>query len=290
MSDQHSSYFVPEYSALPIIGSIGLLFFALGTLNVTSLWGASFSILGALILVFMLASWFRSIIKENRAGLYSTQMDRTFRWGLFWFLFTEFFFFATLTGALITLRFFSIPFYAGAVNSSASLLTHYLIWPNFKSTWPLLVNPSTVFSGAKEAAFGWGLPFLYTLILTLSGALTTLSLIANKRGMKLASVTGLLLSIILGISFLFLQFQFSSGLVRQGLTIGSGIYGSLFFVLIGFHTLHVIVGLIILSIVLIRCAAGHFANGKDFTFETAAWFWGFICIVWLVIYILLFSF
>src|SRR5579872_7235998 len=112
-SEQHGSYYVPAYSGWPIIASIGLFCLALGSLNFDSSWGFTVFIIGAAILAVTLVFWFRTVIRESRQGLYDTQMDRTFRWGMFWFLFVVFCFFGTILGALIYVRWAVLPSLAG---------------------------------------------------------------------------------------------------------------------------------------------------------------------------------
>jgi cytochrome c oxidase subunit 3 len=72
---------------------------------------------------------------------------------------------------------------------------------------------------------------------------------------------------------------------EMGLTLGSGIYGSTFFMLTGFHGFHVCVGAIILSVVLFRSWKGHFTPENHFAFEAAAWYWHFVDVVWLGLFI-----
>ena len=68
-------------------------------------------------------------------------------------------------------------------------------------------------------------------------------------------------------------------------TLGSGIYGSTFFMLTGFHGLHVTIGAIILTAILLRGLAGHFTPQRHFAFEAAAWYWHFVDVVWLGLFI-----
>jgi cytochrome c oxidase subunit III len=289
MSEVHGSYYVPEFSAWPIIGSIGLLLFAVGSLNIESGWGEVVSILGALILIFMLGGWFRAVIKESEAGLYDAQMHRTFRWGLFWFLFCEFAFFGTIVGAMIYVRFFSVPWLAGQA-AGGSVMTHYILWPNFQNVWPVVSNPAPyLFAGLKASPMAWGIPALNTIIMAISGGVSIAAFAGIKKGNTWMGPVGLLLSIILGIIFLFFQLHYFAVVsAALGLTVNSGIYGSLFFMFSAFFILHVIVGLLILSVVLVRTAMGHFKDGNYFSFELATWFWTFITIIWIIAFIFMF--
>ena len=71
----------------------------------------------------------------------------------------------------------------------------------------------------------------------------------------------------------------------MGLTLGTGVYGSTFFMLTGFHGFHVCVGAIMLSVVLFRSWKGHFTPENHFAFEGAAWYWHFVDVVWLGLFI-----
>jgi cytochrome c oxidase subunit 3 len=70
-----------------------------------------------------------------------------------------------------------------------------------------------------------------------------------------------------------------------GLTLNSGIYGTTFFLLTGFHGLHVTLGSIMLIVIWCRCLKGHFTPEKHFGFEAAAWYWHFVDVVWLILFV-----
>jgi cytochrome c oxidase subunit 3 len=295
MSEQHGSYYVPHHSSLPIIGAVGLFLTAGGSLNFSESWGPIAFGVGMVIFLGMLFSWFRAVIKESRQGLYSAQMDRTFRWGMAWFLFCELCFFGTLLGALIYVRWVSLPWMAGQSGaiSSASLMTHYVLWPNFQNVWPLLKNPAPyLFGGLKHVPSAMGIPALNALVLVVSSLLGMFALSSSKKGNNGLALTGLLIAMLLGALFLVLQLHYGAYVMTQyGLKISSGIYGSLFYMILGFHALHVLVGVILLLTILIRSALGHFAPGQNhFAFDAAVWYWVFVTVVWLFILAFLFGF
>ena len=91
MKNKDSSYYVPEQSAWPIIGALALLFLAFGSLNLDKQWGLIAFIIGIAGLVFMLSGWLWHVTEESNAGLYNQQMNKTFRWGMLWFLISELF-------------------------------------------------------------------------------------------------------------------------------------------------------------------------------------------------------
>ena len=121
MTQPHEHYYVPAQSKWPIIATLGMgtSVYGLATwFNDMSAQRADsngpliFSI-GGLFLAYMLFGWFGAVIKESRAGLYSAQMDRSFRWGMSWFIFSEVMFFAAFFGALFYVRTFAGPWLGG---------------------------------------------------------------------------------------------------------------------------------------------------------------------------------
>jgi len=177
---QHGSYYVPEYSILPVIGSIALFLTAVGTLNFNEFWGQVCAIFGVFTLLTMLAAWLTSVIREGRAGLYDAQMDRTFRWGMFWFIFCELNFFFILYFALVYVRAYTLPWLAGT-GQGGSLLTHYLLWPDFKTQWPLTINPAPSVGGLQISPLAWGYPAINTVILLISACVAVLADWALKK-------------------------------------------------------------------------------------------------------------
>ena len=103
----HQTYYVPEQSKWPIVATVGLgvTLYGAAAIMVNGNQGESTTgswimfWIGALIMAYMLFGWFGSVIRESRAGLYSDQMDRSFRWGMSWFIFSEVMFFAAFFGA-----------------------------------------------------------------------------------------------------------------------------------------------------------------------------------------------
>lgn len=241
-------------------------------------------ILGLVILGVMLFGWFRNIINESLAGLYSNLMDSSFRWGMAWFIVSEVFFFLAFFGALFYIRIFVVPWLAG--DGSAKGMTGSLLWPTFEATWPLLKNPDSSIIGPKAVIEPWGLPLLNTAILLTSSFTITFAHHALKNNNRTKLIIGTTITILLGALFLYLQSsEYIKAYHELGLTLGSGIYGSTFFMLTGFHGLHVTLGGLMILIVLIRIIKGHFTPKKHFAFEAAAWYWHFVDVVWLGLFI-----
>ncbi|TQV29784.1 cytochrome c oxidase subunit 3, partial [Xanthomonas perforans] len=94
------------------------------------------------------------------------------------------------------------------------------------------------------------------------------------------------LTALLGCVFLFLQAEeYIHAYTELNLTLGSGIYGSTFFMLTGFHGMHVLLGTIMLAVMWLRAAKGHFSRDNHFAFEAAAWYWHFVDVVWLALFL-----
>lgn len=287
MSKSHDEYYVPAQSYWPIVGSIGLGFMAIGGVGLLPKHDAAHAkytfMVGSLIIAWMLFGWFRNVVTESLAGLYSRQMDRSFRWGMVWFIFSEVMFFAAFFGALLYVRTLSVPWLAG---EGAKLSTHVELWEHFKAAWPLINNPDPNKFHGPIAAMGWGLPAINTMILLTSGITVTWAHHALKAGNRKALNLGLLFTVLLGILFLGLQVhEYQIAMDELGLSMGSGIYGSTFFMLTGFHGAHVCIGTIMLIIMLGRSLKGHFTLDNHFAFEATAWYWHFVDVVWLVLFI-----
>tara|TARA_R110002095_G_scaffold176331_2_gene153755 strand:- start:853 stop:1716 length:864 start_codon:yes stop_codon:yes gene_type:complete len=278
-----NAYYIPHDAKWPIAGSVGLSLFLggfAGQLNGSSM-ATNVMIVGFLILVYMMFGWFGDVINESESGSYNKAEDISFRMGMIWFIFSEVMFFAAFFGALYYIRVFSVP-WLGGEGSGAS--TNEFIWSGFEAIWP--TNGPAAIGGEYEKMGAWGLPAINTLILLTSGATVTWAhwaLIANKRKQL---ILGLATTVLLGFVFVGLQvLEYSHGYNELNLTMGSGVYGSTFYMLTGFHGFHVTVGAIMLAVMLVRSMKGHFTPEKHFAFEAAAWYWHFVDVVWLGLFI-----
>jgi len=279
-------YYLPSPSSWPLKGCIALICILAGAANWMhdNWYGPYLVVIGFFLLFRVIYGWFGTVIRENRAGvLDNPQVDRSFRWGMCWFIFSEVMFFGAFFGALFYLRVFVVPALGGATSDIAS---HMVLWPQFKSTWPLLQNPSGEFIGPKSIMNPWGIPALNTLILLTSGATITVahwSLLKNKRATMLISQ---FVTIMLGVSFLICQgYEYTEAYTEKGLTLGSGIYGTTFFMLTGFHGLHVTIGTIGLCVIMYRMLIRDFNPHNHFAFEAISWYWHFVDVVWLLLFV-----
>ncbi|MEW9897251.1 cytochrome c oxidase subunit 3 [Chitinivorax sp. PXF-14] len=275
-AEQH--YFVPQPSKWPLVGAFALFFLGLGaafTVNGVGFGKISLAI-GFAILLYMLFGWFGQVIRESESGKYGHQVDLSFRWSMGWFIFSEVMFFAAFFGALYYARVISVP--------ELGSLSYKLLWPDFNAVWPTQVAPAGVEGYRPMEA--WGLPAINTLILLTSGATVTWAhwgLIKNNRTQLVA---GLFLTVVLGMLFLGLQaYEYRHAMHEMNLTLSSGIYGTTFYMLTGFHGAHVTLGTIMLAVMLFRSMAGHFKPDHHFAFEAAAWYWHFVDVVWLILFV-----
>jgi len=279
------TYYVPHKATWPILGTGGLMLLLAGFANVLndSSIGSTMMLLGLVVFIVMLAGWFTLQAAESESGMYNTQVGISYRLGMMWFIFSEIMFFAVFFGALWYTRNLVVP-WLGGVGAGPGGMTQELLWPGYDATWPTN-GPGNV-GGEYEPMGTWGLPFLNTLILLSSGVTVTWAhhgLLANKRDQL---IKGLIATVTLGFSFVAFQaFEYYEAYTEMGLTLGSGIYGSTFFMLTGFHGLHVTIGAIILSVILFRSWKGHFKPENHFAFEAAAWYWHFVDVVWLGLFI-----
>lgn len=281
----HGTYYIPSPSHWPLIGSMGLTTTLIGAASwMHSDWyGPYIFVMGLCVVFLMMFGWFGQVIYENEKGMYDLQVDHSFRWGMCWFIFSEVCFFGAFFGALFAARFFIIPQLGGEIRP----ITHITMWPDFKATWPLLVNPdNNIFVGAHEAMGAWGLATINTVVLLTSGITVTWAHWALKLNKRKQLIIGLLLTVLLGVLFLILQsHEYVEAYTKMNLSLDAGIYGTTFFMLTGFHGLHVTIGTIMLIVILIRAIKGHFTPERHFAFEAVAWYWHFVDVVWLFLFI-----
>jgi cytochrome c oxidase subunit 3 len=246
--------------------------------SATAPWTA---LIGALILIYMVFGWFGEVIRESEAGLYNAQVDTSFRMGMMWFIFSEVMFFACFFGALFYARMFAVPWLGG---EGTGAYTNEILWQGFDAVWPT-AGPDQL-GGPFQTVPAFGVPFVNTLILLSSGFTVTMAHHALKKDLRGKLIFWLLATVVLGFVFVFLQAEeYKEAYQHLGLTLGSGIYGSTFFMLTGFHGMHVTLGAIMLTVIAIRCMRGHFKPEHHFGFEAVAWYWHFVDVVWLGLFI-----
>ncbi|MCY0857594.1 MULTISPECIES: cytochrome c oxidase subunit 3 [unclassified Cupriavidus] len=274
-------YFVPGPSRHPITASFGLLLTAGGAAGWVNgqTWGPYLCGLGLLWFLFVLKTWFGEAINESETGKYGKNIDLSFRWSMGWFIFSEVMFFAAFFGALFYARNIAMP-WLGDLNNK-------ILWPDFAAVWPNL-GPAGVVESFQTMG-PWPIPTINTALLLMSGLTLTWAhhaLLANKRSQL---IQGLVLTILLGAIFMCFQvYEYHHAYSELNLKLTSGIYGSTFFLLTGFHGFHVTLGAIMLTVVLVRVLKGQLTPDHHFAFEGAAWYWHFVDVVWLFLYIVVY--
>ncbi|SDN11114.1 cytochrome c oxidase subunit 3 [Polaromonas sp. JS666] len=292
-------YFVPSPSSHPVMASIGLFFVILGAsqwINGHD-WGKWSLAFGMIWWLMTLYRWFSQSIAESEGGMYGRKIDMSFRWSMSWFIFSEVMFFGAFFTALWWARSHSLP----ALGS----LDNALLWPDFKAVWPSLAagvtaSPADIiepFTAMKPLAIGGGvwasimgsLPTVNTALLLSSGVTITIAHHALIEGKRARTIAFMWATVLLGVVFLFVQgYEYFHAYHEMNLKLSSGVYGSTFFMLTGFHGFHVFVGMLMLLFITLRLQKGHFTPEKHFGFEGAAWYWHFVDVVWLGLYILVY--
>jgi cytochrome c oxidase subunit III len=278
VAQQHHHYHVPQPMPWPIMGSVALWLMATGAVFVFNGMNGGFIGIaaGLMVLIYMMFRWFGDVIRESEGMKYGRWEDVSFRWGMSFFIFSEVMFFAAFFGALFYVRVLSVPDLASLQN------TEYL-WPGFGAQWP---SAGPTFDQLFSPMAAWGLPAINTMLLLSSGVTVTIAhwaLKEDKRGMLNLF---LFFTIALGVTFLCVQaYEYTHAYHELNLKLTTGVYGSTFFMLTGFHGFHVTVGAIMLSVILARCLAGHFKPDHHFAFEGVAWYWHFVDVVWLGLFI-----
>src|SRR3990167_2704998 len=263
-------YHILEPDIWPLIGAASALTFTSGMvlmMHDLAAWRIVLG-LGLMGLIATFFSWFGNVVKEAQTGHHTPVVQLHLRYGMILFIASE------------------VMFFVG------------WFWSFFD--FALFPAPVQVVEGVTESLFGqegalaqfppkglhvlnaFELPLLNTLILLCSGTTVTWahhSLIhGDREGLK----KGLWLTILLGALFTCIQaYEYSVA----PFPFGTNTYGSAFYMATGFHGFHVLVGTIFLIVCLVRTYKGHFTPQQHFGFETAAWYWHFVDVVWLFLFI-----
>jgi cytochrome c oxidase subunit III len=280
---QQPYYFIPAPSRHPAMAAAGMLFVIFGASQWVNghMWASYLVLAGFILWGLTLRAWFGDAIHESEGGLYSQRIDTSFRWSMSWFIFSEVMFFGAFFGALFWSRIYSIPVLGDLDNA--------ILWPDFRSIWPSAAAGATGSPAGTIEAFRtmgpWPIPTINTALLLSSGVTLTIAhhaLIANHRA---RTVAWMWVTVALGVTFVGLQaYEYHHAYTELNLKLSSGIYGSTFFMLTGFHGFHVCVGALMLIFITLRLMRGHFTPERHFGFEGAAWYWHFVDVVWLGLY------
>jgi len=277
-------YYVPADSGHPVRMAVALLVIGLSAAGwINGVGAAKWGVLvGLMMFGFIMFYWFADSVGEAQRGLYSKRIDISYRWGMSWFIFSEVMFFAGFFGALWYVRVVTTPWLGD--------LDHRLmLWPDFTATWPNL-GPAGVVEQFQTVGPFW-LPTINTALLLASGVTLTIAhhaLLASQR-----TKTAIWLAITLGLGFTFVgvqAYEYIHAYSELNLRFNSGAFGSLFYMLTGFHGFHVLMGALMLTVMLVRLLKGHFTADNHFGFEGAAWYWHFVDVVWLGLYLFIYWF
>lgn len=274
-------YFVPSPSRWPLLAGASMLATMAGATGWVNdyAWGHYVCIAGILCLLVVLYNWFGDAISESEGGKYNHRIDASYRWSMSWFIFSEVMFFGAFFGALFYARSISMPWLGD--------LDHKLLWPDFTAHWGNVGPAGTVEPFTMMTPF-W-IPTINTLLLLTSGVTLTISHHALRASHRGKAAFWLAATVVLGAVFIgFQAYEYFHAYHELNLKLTSGIYGSTFFLLTGFHGFHVTLGAIMLSVVLYRLLKGHFTADSHFAFEGAAWYWHFVDVVWLGLYVVVY--
>jgi len=284
MAHTEDSYYVPSGSNWPIIAAVSMFVTVAGAAHAFNGNGITIMLVGLAMVIYMFFGWFAAVINESMAGNYNAQVDRSFRQGMMWFIFSEVMFFAAFFGALFYIRTLSVPWLLGV--DTLYTATHEFLWSSFSGTWPLTGTGPAEVGGQFQAMGAWGIPAVNTALLLTSGVTLTISHHALKEGNQGKTVLWLWATVILGATFLgFQAYEYMHAYADLNLKLSSGVYGSTFYMLTGFHGFHVTLGTIMLIVITLRAAKGHFKPEQHFAFEGVAWYWHFVDVVWLGLFI-----
>lgn len=314
----YETYYVPEKSNLAIWASLTLVTTLVGAALVLNERLAALKagttsegnfwfifIVGLVLFVGTLFSWFRTTIKENRAGMNSAQLKHSYVIGMQWFIFSEVMFFAAFFGALWYVRNIAGPSLAGVDEAGRF---NGMLWPGFEYGWPLMTTPQEAIGGVGNQVmanngvmagpeknlsfpgwdnlFGW-LPLWNTVVLISSSVTVHIAHLALLKGNRKSLNFWLGFTVALGLTFVFLQYkEYHHAFEEYGLFLHSGIYGTTFFMLTGFHGFHVCMGAIMLLVQWLRSTGkGHFTPEDHFGFEASSWYWHFVDVVWVGLFL-----
>nr|UUK33549.1 cytochrome c oxidase subunit 3 [Metopiellus sp.] len=253
MMKNHPFHLV-DLSPWPILISFMIMMSMIGMIKWFKFFNYNLMLLSLINIIIISYQWWRDVIRESTyQGLHSSFVMNNLKLGMILFIISELFLFVS----------FFWMFFHSSLTPSIELGMN---WPP-KNIMPF--NPMQI-------------PLLNTLILLSSGFSVTWAhqsiMNNNFNQMKMS----LMITIMLGIYFTLLQiieYKMSS------FSISDSIYGSSFFLMTGFHGIHVLIGSIFLSICLIRHLLNHFSSIHHFGFEAAIWYWHFVDVVWLFLYI-----
>lgn len=257
MTTNTHHYFLLNQSPWPFVISLNS-FNLIITLFFFFKYGDSFSFIFSLflILIFSFIWWIGFRAEFNLEGKNTNVLENGVKIRIILFISSEIFFFFSFFWSYF----------------------HFLLSPSIELglNWPPVLVESFDFMGV---------PLINTLILMRSGLTVTLRHYYLIEGKKNFVNIWLFTTVRLG--FLFSYFQLME-YKRSFFSIRDGSFGCSFFILTGFHGIHVIIGSIYLLTVLIRSLFLNRSLRNSLSFEISSWYWHFVDVIWIFLYCFLY--
>nr|YP_010845349.1 cytochrome c oxidase subunit III [Tetrastichus howardi]QXM14783.1 cytochrome c oxidase subunit III [Tetrastichus howardi] len=244
-------------SPWPILMSFSVMSLLIGIMNWFNNFNYYLMLYSLIISILCMYQWWRDVIRESTyQGFHTIKVISGLKMGMILFIISEIFFFISIFWCYF----------------------HMFLSPSIEigMIWP----PKNILSFNP-----YNIPLLNTIILLSSGITITWCHYSILLSKKLSSFISLLYTIILGIVFTLIQYMEYD---HASFTMADSVYGSIFFMSTGFHGLHVIIGTLFLMINLIRINNNNYSSIHHFGFESAAWYWHFVDVVWLFLYLLIY--
>nr|WIL10229.1 cytochrome c oxidase subunit III [Stenocladius sp. 2 XYG-2023a] len=254
MLKKNHSFHLVDISPWPILMAMSIMTMMMGTIKWFSMYNNKIMMIGMLNMSMITFQWWRDINRESTfQGLHTFMVTMGMRLGMMLFITSE------------ILLFFSL-FWSFFHSSLSPSIEMGMMWPPKNI---LTFNPTQI-------------PLLNTMILVSSGVSVTWAHNSLMKNNYKQTIQALTITILLGLYFSMLQMY---EYMQSEFTMADSIYGSTFFMLTGFHGLHVMVGTMFLFICLARQMKNYLSMTHHFGFEAATWYWHFVDVVWLLLYI-----
>jgi cytochrome c oxidase subunit 3 len=250
---QGHPYHLVNPSPWPLLAALGAFGITFGAVHWWQGGGKEILYGGFAFVIVMAFMWWRDVVREAQVTKdHTTEVRHGLRVGMGLFISSEVMFFVAFFWAYFHNRFMISP---------------------VPTQWP----PANI-----QPMDAWGIPFINTCILLTSGLTVTWAHHALKHGKRAQLVLGLLVTVLLGATFLGLQVHEYG---EATFAFKDGIFPSVFYMATGFHGFHVFCGTIFLIVCMFRSMKGDFTPEQHVGFEAAAWYWHFVDVVWIFLFV-----
>jgi heme/copper-type cytochrome/quinol oxidase subunit 3 len=252
---QKHPFHIVDPSPWPFFTSMSALYMVLGLVMYLHFYEKGFTLLftGLILLLLCMGFWWRDVVREATfEGQHTSYVRKGLKLGMLLFIVSE---------AMVFFSFFWA-FFHSSLNPV----------PEIGSVWP----PKGI-----DPIDPWKIPFLNTVVLLTSGATVTWAHYSILYGLRKNSIQSLICTLGLAIFFTGLQFY---EYVNAPFNFSDGVYGSVFYMITGWHGFHVIIGTLFLLVCLLRLVKHHFTKNCHVGLECAIWYWHFVDIVWIFVY------